>query len=252
MRIARTLVDGVATWIGAEGPDAPWRPIADPYAAFAAGADPAPLGEALAGVAADGPELLAPCAPLAIVGIAQNRTQNDHPLPVQGWLKSPRTVVASGVPVDARRDAGRLVVEAELALVVGSDLFQASVDEAMAGILGYTAVNDVSYPDRSLVDQRNFEAKGGIGATPLGPWIETGPIGDVPIRMTVGGVDVVDTTSGALPVSLAECVAYVSHWLPLGPGDVIMTGAPFSNAPAQPGDRVDIRVGDVSLTTQLH
>ncbi len=246
MRIARTLVDGVATWIGAPGPDAPWRPIADPYVAFGLGADPAPVGDPLVD-----PGLLAPCAPLTIVGIAQNRGQNDHPLPVQAWLKSPRTVVASGVPVDARRDAGRLVVEAELALVVGRDLFQASVDEAMAGILGYTAVNDVSYPDRSLVDQRNFEAKGGVGATPLGPWIETGPVGDVPIRMTVGGADVVDTTSDALPVSLAECVAYVSHWVPLGPGDVIMTGAPFSNAPAQPGDRVDVRVGDLLLTTPL-
>lgn len=246
MRVARTLVDGVATWIGAAGPDAPWQPIADPFAAFARGEAPAPIGAALAD-----PALLAPCEPLTIVGIAQNRTQNDHPLPVQGWLKSPRTVVASGVAVEARRDAGRLVVEAELAVVVGRDLFQVGVDEAMTGILGYTAVNDVSYPDRSLVDQRNFEAKGGIGATPLGPWIETGTIGDVPIRMSVAGRQVVDTTSDALPVSLAECVAYVSHWLPLGPGDVIMTGAPFSNAPAQPGDRVDVRVGDVPLTTQL-
>ncbi|QCR18707.1 fumarylacetoacetate hydrolase family protein [Agrococcus sp. SGAir0287] len=250
MRVARTTIDGVATWIGqpadGAGLGGAWRRIEDPFDAFARGAEPEASGEAI-----DRPVLLAPCEPLAIVGIAHNRGLVDHPLPVQAWLKSPRTVVASGVPVEARRDAGRLVVEAELALVVGRDLFQVDEREAMAGILGYTAVDDVSYPDRALVDQRNFEAKGARGATPLGAWIETGPIGDVRIRMRVGGEQVVDTTSDALPASLAECVAYVSHWVPLGPGDVIMTGAPYSNAPARPGDRVEIEVGAVPLVTDL-
>jgi hypothetical protein len=32
------------------------------------------------------------------------------------------------------------------------------------------------------------------------------------------------------------------------PGDVVMTGAPFSAAPIEPG-RVDVIVGDVRLTT---
>ena len=250
MRVARTSVDGVATWIGqasdGDGLEGAWHPIEDPFAAFARRAAPAVVGDAI-----ERPAPLAPCSPLTIAGIAQNRGQNDHPLPVQAWLKSPRTVVATGTPVHARRDAGRLVVEAEVALVVGRDLFQVGVEEAMDGILGFTAVDDVSYPDRSLVDQRNFEAKGGVGATPLGAWIETGPVGDVPIRMDVAGARVVDTSSGALPVTLAECVAYVAHWLPLGPGDVIMTGAPFSNAEASPGDLVEIVVGGVPLSTQL-
>ena len=49
MRVARALVDGVATWIGwIPSADAgAWHPIEDPYAAFALDADPAPIGDAL-------------------------------------------------------------------------------------------------------------------------------------------------------------------------------------------------------------
>lgn len=253
MRIARADVAGVATWVGwvaADGAQATdagaWHPIADPFAAFAAGADAETIGDALVE-----PELLAPCEPLVIAGIAQNRGQNDHPLPVQAWLKSPRTVVASGTDVALRRDAGGTVVEAEVAVVIGSPAFQVPVERIMEHVLGYTAVDDVSQPERSALDQRNFEAKGGVGYTPLGPWIETGPIGDVPMTMRVAGALVVDTSSDALPVSIAETVAYVAHWMPLGPGDVIMTGAPFSNAPAHPGDLVEVGIGPMTLVTQL-
>ncbi|GAA2171788.1 fumarylacetoacetate hydrolase family protein [Agrococcus versicolor] len=248
MRVARALVDGVASWVGwIPSADAgAWHPIADPYEAFALGADPAPIGDAL-----DAPTLLPPCEPLVVAGIAQNRGQNDHPLPVQAWLKSPRTVVADGTPVALRRDAGGTVVEAEVAVVIGSPLFQVPVDEVLRHVLGYTAVNDVSQPERSALDQRNFEAKGGVGYTPLGPWIETGPIGDVPMTMRVAGEVVVDTSSDALPASIAEVVAYVAHWMPLGPGDVVMTGAPFSNAPAAPGDLVEVGIGTMTLTTPL-
>jgi 2-keto-4-pentenoate hydratase/2-oxohepta-3-ene-1,7-dioic acid hydratase in catechol pathway len=45
-----------------------------------------------------------------------------------------------------------------------------------------------------------------------------------------------------LPSSVAECLVYVTSWLTLEPGDLVMTGAPGTAVPVKPGDRVDVVV----------
>ena len=55
--------------------------------------------------------------------------------------------------------------------------------------------------------------------------------------------------AAALPVSIRECLAYLASWAPLGPGDVVMTGAPFTNVTIAPGAVVEVQVGDVTLVT---
>ena len=103
---------------------------------------------------------------------------------------------------------------------------------------------------RAAIDVRNFESKSGVGYTPLGPWIDTrADIDHVALRLEIDGAVVAQTDAGALPVSIRECLAYVASWTTLGPGDVVMTGAPFSAAPIEPGQRVEVIVGDVRLTT---
>ncbi|WP_345803211.1 fumarylacetoacetate hydrolase family protein [Microbacterium sp. AZCO] len=216
--------------------------IEDPYAAFADGREPADLG-------GDGEgRLLAPSAPAVVIGIAQNGPA--HASPVQAWLKSPRGVVADGETVALRRDAGRTVAEGEIAVVIGRSTEGLTADNAHEYVLGLTAVNDLSSPDRSQFDPRNFESKSGIGYTPLGPWIDTeADLGSVPLVLRVDGVDVARTDAAALPVPIRECLAYVARWTPLGAGDVIMTGAPFTASPIDPGATVEVRVGDVVLVT---
>lgn len=218
--------------------------IEDPCVAFAAGR---------AAVDADGAgtvegELLACSAPTVVVGIAQNGPH--HASPVQAWLKSPRGVVASGVPVTLRRDAGTTVAEGEIAVVIGRETTGLTAANAADYVLGITAVNDLSSPDRSTLDPRNFESKSGEGYTPLGAWLDTAAsLVDVPLRLTVDGVEVAATDAAQLPVPIAECLAYLAQWTTLGPGDVVMTGAPFSQSPVRPGQTIDVEVGAVRLTT---
>jgi 2-keto-4-pentenoate hydratase/2-oxohepta-3-ene-1,7-dioic acid hydratase in catechol pathway len=218
--------------------------IEDPYAAFAAGRTPADLG-AVTGT------LLAPSAPLVVIGIAQNGPA--HADPVQAWLKSPRTVVASGVAVRVRRDAGATVAEGEIAVVIGRTTEGLTAQNAHEYVLGITAVNDLSSPDRAVRDPRNFESKSGAGYTPLGPWIDTAlDIDDVDLALEVDGAVVARTGSGELPVPIRDCLAYLAAWSPLGPGDVVMTGAPHSQHPVAPGQEVAVIVGGVRLETPLH
>lgn len=252
MRIARVAVGGEALHARVDA-DA-LVPIEDPYVALAAGREPADLA---APIAANDTVLLPPAVPTVLVGIAQNRGASDHPSPVQAWLKSPRTVVAHGEPVRVRRDAGRLVVEAEIAVVIGRDTGDPTapaITEATAHefVLGVTAVNDISYPDRAVLDPRNFESKGGEGSTPLGPWIDTdASIDDLVLALELDGVRVRDTSAQAMPVPVREAVAYVASWVRLGPGDVIMAGAPLSNHEATAGQTAVVVVGAMRLETPL-
>lgn len=216
--------------------------IEDPYAAFAAGRPPVDVASAVDG------ELLAASAPLVVVGIAQNGP--EHESPVQAWLKSPRTVVVSGQTVTLRRDAGQTVAEGEIAVVIGRDTTGLTDANAASYILGLTAVNDLSSPDRMVFDPRNFEGKTGEGYTPLAAWIDTeASLDTVTLTLSLDGEQVAATDATALPMSIAQCLAYVARWTTLGPGDVIMTGAPHSQSPVQSGQRIDVTVGAVRLST---
>jgi 2-keto-4-pentenoate hydratase/2-oxohepta-3-ene-1,7-dioic acid hydratase in catechol pathway len=217
--------------------------IEDPYAAFGEGRAPRDLADgAVAGV------LLTPCAPTVVAGVAQNGPA--HPSPVQAWLKSPRSVVASGEPVTLRRDAGTTVAEGEIAVVIGRDTTGLTATDAHEYVLGVTAVNDLSSPDRTAFDPRNFESKGGAGYTPLGPWIDTdADIDTVSLTLRIDDEMIAETDAAALPVSIRECLAYIASWTTLGPGDVVMTGAPFTNVPIEPGAVVTVQVGSVILVT---
>ena len=240
MRIGRILTPTGPAYARFDGER--WRGIADPFAAFAVGESPADTGVEIAG------DLLAPCAPFLVVGIAQNGP--EHHSPVQAWLKSPRSVVASGRTVTLRRDAGTTVVEGEIAVVIGRDTEGLTEANAHEYVLGVTAVNDISSPDRTALDPRNYEGKGGDGYTPLGPWIDTEiDIDNASLELVIDGETVASTGTAELPSSIRACIAYVAGWTRLGPGDVIMTGAPVANSPAQPGAVVEVAIAGMRLIT---
>jgi 2-keto-4-pentenoate hydratase/2-oxohepta-3-ene-1,7-dioic acid hydratase in catechol pathway len=240
MRIARLDLGGVAAHVRDD--DGRWVPIEDPYVAMSAGRVPADIGDAVDGL------LLPPAAPTVIVGIAQNGP--GHPAPVQAWLKSPHTLTASGRTVRLRRDAGTTVAEGEIAVVIGRDTSGLTVADAHRFVLGLTAVNDLSSPDRASLDPRNFESKSGDGYTPLGPWIDTSAdIDTATLTLTIDGVERARTGSAELPIPIRECLAYVASWTRLGPGDVVMTGAPHSSAPVLPGSVMTVEVDGVRLVT---
>lgn len=239
MLIGRVRSAGGAVWVNDAG-----ERLEDPFEALAAGRAPVVTGGPVDG------EQLAATDPTVIVGIAQNGSK--HHSPVQAWLKSPRTVVVSGAEVALRRDAGGAVAEGEICVVMGRDSAGLTAENAHQYVLGVTAVNDLSSPDRGIWDPRNFESKSGAGYTPLGAWIDTdADIDDVALTVAVDGVRVADTGSRELPITIRRCLEYVASWTPLGPGDLVMTGAPHSQAAVVPGQTVTIRVAGVELITPL-
>ena len=247
MRIARldtTEGPQYAVWTGEA-----WAVVEDAYAD--------PLVRTGVTVAAAGARLLAPCQPQVLIGIAHNKTNafnqgnRDHPLPIQAWLKSIRTVVGPGDEIRARRNVGTVNIEGELAVVIGRDTEGLTLETAFDYVLGYTVVNDATNVDRNAVDEKTFQGKGGHGYTPLGPWIET-ELADpenVATTVTVNGQVAAESGSFNLPSTVAESIVYVAKWIPLGPGDVIMSGAPNTFVAVTPGDLVEITLDGIGSIT---
>ncbi|OIJ25279.1 fumarylacetoacetate hydrolase family protein [Nocardioides luteus] len=180
--------------------------------------------------------LLAPVEPRTVVGMAHNTGPGDRLLPPQAFLKPARSVIGPGDPVPVSADLGLVHAEAELAVVIGGS----------GAILGYTVANDVTARDLQAQDSLWTQAKGQRGFTPLGPWIETDldPAGAV-VGLEVGDAAAPPAGTDRLARGVAEVVAWVSGFLPLGPGDVILTGAPGASLPIRPGQQVTARVDGI-------
>ena len=74
-------------------------------------------------------------------------------------------------------------------------------------------------------------------------------IDDVALALRVDGELVADAGARSCPTAIRDCLAYVAGWMRLGPGDVVMTGAPVAQAPIAPGAVVEVEVAGMRLVT---
>ena len=235
MRIARLNTPAGPVFAVAAGDQ--WNIIVDPYAA-----ELVYTGES---ISADQAQLLAAADPRVLVGIGHN--QPGHPLPMQAWHKSVHTVAGTGDSIHAVRGVGTVNIEGELAVVIGRSASNLTTTNAFDAVLGYTVANDVTNVDQGAIDERNFQGKSGANYTPLGPWIET-DLADpenVATEVVINGAVVSSSGSFNLPSSVAATLVYITRWLTLEPGDVVLTGAPGTDVAVRPGDVVDITLAGI-------
>lgn len=120
--------------------------------------------------------------------------------------------------------------EAELVIVVGRNLFQASVDEARDAIVAITAGNDGTARDVMARTRNPMLAKGFKGLSPLGPSVRSvlDPDSDLDVRVRswVNGEVRQDGRSDDFIFDPADLLARLSHLCELGAGDVLFTGTP--------------------------
>jgi 2-keto-4-pentenoate hydratase/2-oxohepta-3-ene-1,7-dioic acid hydratase in catechol pathway len=141
--------------------------------------------------------------------------------------------------------------EGELTVVIGKRARHVTEDEALDHVLGYTCGNDVS--DRVL--QRRESAYGCLLAgkgydtfAPIGPFIATGlDPSDQRIITRVNGVVRQDGNSRDLLFSVPYLIAYLSKYMTLLPGDLIMTGTPAGVGPLAVGDAVEVEIPSIGV-----
>lgn len=205
-------------------------------------------------VATGDAELLAPCTPRVVVGMAHNHGPQDRLLPPQAFLKSARTVVGPGSATVVDPAGGPVNAEAELAVVIGRTARRLRPADVERVIAGWTVADDVTQVGQIPHDSLFTQVKNGDGFTPLGPWVCTdlGPVLDgqpVALRTEVLGPDgtrtVAEGSTADLAWTVREQLVYLTAHLTLGPGDVLLTGAPGTSAPVAAGAQVHVQVAGV-------
>ncbi|AFR34528.1 fumarylacetoacetate hydrolase family protein [Arthrobacter sp. Rue61a] len=203
-----------------------WREVAEDAASGRkAGAVP------LHGAQAD----LAPLLPAAAKVICCGLNYGDHiqemgrALPDYPTLfaKYADTLVGASDPIYVH-GSDKVDWEAELAVVIGSNLYRVDEDQALAGIAGYTVANDVSMRDWQNRTLQWFQGKAFDATTPLGPVMLTADEApaDFDVYGYVNGEQVQKGNTSTLVFGPARLVAYISQFTMLRPGDVVLTGTP--------------------------
>ncbi|MHA7305545.1 fumarylacetoacetate hydrolase family protein [Arthrobacter sp. TMN-49] len=189
---------------------------------------------------------LAPCAPANVLGMAHNTGAPGRALPPQAFHKAASSVVGPGDAIKLSPTVGRVDPEAELSVVMGRAARNLTVENARHAILGFTIGNDVSARDAQKSDRLWISAKSPDTFTPLGPWIVVGLADDgVPISIVHNGTELAPASSADLGWGVAEILVYLSGFMTLLPGDVILTGFPGECRQLSPGDDVICRVGGI-------
>lgn len=191
----------------------------------------------------DGTALAAPTEPRVIVGMSHNGAPADRARPPQAFLKSARTACGPGAPIVLDSGIGDVAVEGELALVIGTRARHLAPHEALGVVFGATIANDVTAVDQVPLDSLFSQAKNGEGFTPLGPWLETEfDPADLLITMELDGLVVAESSTSQLAWDIVEQLVYLSSIMELGPGDVVLTGAPGTTVRVRPGQSCRIRI----------
>lgn len=225
-----------------------WHLVATPFPASAANQNsPARTGWNLGDVVTEEQfTFLAPCAPVNVFGMAHNTGAPGRALPPQAFHKAASSVVGPGDAIKLDAGVGYVDPEAELTIVVRQEAKNLTLENAREAILGFTIGNDVSARDAQKSDELWISAKSPDTFTPLGPWIVVGLADDgVPISIVHNGTELAPATSDDLGWGVDEILVYLSSFMTLQPGDVIMTGFPAECRQITPGDEVICRVGGI-------
>ena len=133
--------------------------------------------------------------------------------------------------------------ECELAVVIGKTAKRVSRAEAMAHVAGYTVAND--YAIRDYLEnwyRPNLRVKNRDGGTVLGPWlVDAADLAAPPqleLRTFVNGRLTQQGNTRDLIFDVPFLIEYLSAFMTLAPGDVILTGTPEGVVDVVVGDEV--------------
>lgn len=140
-------------------------------------------------------------------------------------------------------DANQMHPECELVAVIGRVARRVKRSEALAYVGGYTIAND--YAIREYLEnylRPNARVKNRDATTPLGPWIvDAADISDpqaLNLTTRVNGVEVQHGSTSDMILDVAGLVSYLSDFVTLNPGDMILTGTPHGVHFCAAGDEV--------------
>ena len=175
------------------------------------------------------------------------------------FYRAPGSLVGHQGKIVRPKESEQLDYEGEIALVIGRAGRRIAPERALAHVAGATLCNEGTIRDWTrhgkfnVTPGKNWDASGSIG-----PWLVTADDIDLakPLRITtkVNGELTQDDTTANMMKSFAELISYVSTFMTLKPGDIMVTGTPVKLGPRReqpvwlkPGDVVEIEVPQIGV-----
>ena len=166
-------------------------------------------------------------------------------------------LAAPGATVALPAASEKVDYEAEVCVVIGRPLNDVGRDEALAGVAGYTLMNDLSARDLQLATTQWMAGKTFDGAAPCGPALVTADEvahDAIEFALTLNGEEMQSSDTSDLIFGVPELVAHLSTLMTLEPGDLISTGTPsgvgIARRPSvwlKPGDVIEISSPQLGL-----
>ncbi len=196
-----------------------------------------------------GKKILAPMVPRDILCVGRNYGEPGSAGDLELFMKPRSAIQDPDAPIrippgDPDPD---IDVEGELAVVIGSEARNVAETDALQHVLGYVAANDVTARRwrRGDVPMSWMRGKGFDTFCPIGPAIVTPDELPLPtalaITTSVNGQVVRRGNTSQMIRSVAQLISEISRVITLGPGTLLLTGAP---PPVSPEPMRGLRDGD--------
>lgn len=187
----------------------------------------------------------APLMPRHIIGIGKNFVGEGAPKPTMPemqilFFKPLTTVVGPGDPVLLPLGTDEIKFESELAVIIGKEAKNIDLGQVDEVIYGYTVANDFGainyfHPEGHWTIGKSFDT-----FCPLGPVIETEfDYRSARIQAAVNDMVKQDAMMERIITPIDVMISYISQFMTLMPGDVILTGTPTGADMVRDGDVVD-------------
>lgn len=149
------------------------------------------------------------------------------------------------LPIDSKEND----YEAELAIVIGKNTKDVSEESALNHVFGYCNANDLSSRDLQFRTNQWLLGKALDGFCPIGPYLvtadEVSDPNNLEIKTYINGELRQNSNTIDMIFKCNEIVSYISKYITLVPGDIILTGTPEGVIFGFPEDeRVYLKPGD--------
>lgn len=183
-------------------------------------------------------------------GSLRNEPLPEFPTLFARWTRT-LTVDGAEVPVPANEDG--LDWEGEIVAYVGATLVDASPEDALAAVVGYSTFNDLTSRRAQKLTSQWILGKNGDKSGPLGPMVPAAEVGDLrdglQVQTRVNGSIMQQGSTDEMVYTVGDTLSLISKTFTLQPGDLLATGTPsgvgYARTPPvllQPGDVVEVEV----------
>ncbi|MBD8677000.1 fumarylacetoacetate hydrolase family protein [Sphingomonas sp. CFBP 13720] len=182
---------------------------------------------------------------------ADHAAESNLPVPPEPmmFMKALSSLTGPNDEVMIPKDSTHTDWEVELAVVIGKTARYVSKEDALDHVAGYAIANDVS--ERFNQKQRGSQwskGKGHDSFCPVGPWLvtpdEVGDHQNLDMFLDVNGQRMQTGNTKTMIFDVAELISYVSEYITLYPGDLMITGTPPGVGEGKKPTAIYLKAGD--------